>query len=431
MLPQTIFWTWICTVVNVAILIAAGFFLWEWADGMDRPRRAEPFAQRDTPSNRAEGDAAVTPDAADEEQVTIRRDQRQTDRLGGWPFLAAGIALAALAFGGGWPLIFAGRLGAGWPSHPQPSRVLALERPDGARLHIEFHGEANQANGPTFVLTHGWTLDRSAWSYVTRALAGRFRVVVWELRGHTRSTSPANGDFAIETMARDLASVLEAAGKGPLLLVGHSIGGMIHQTFSRLFPQLLGTRVVGMALVHTTYTNPLRTALFAPFWTLIEKPIIVPMNYLAIGLAPLVWLSNMQSYFNGSLHLMARIASFSGRQTWGQLDYAAWLAAVAWPGVTARGNLAMLQFDEQRQLPQVTIPLLVLKGRHDRMTRPEASDRIATLAPNAREMRIDSGHLGVWEQPAELTALLTEFAFQVANPQQTDAPQRQSDTLHK
>jgi pimeloyl-ACP methyl ester carboxylesterase len=436
MLPQNIFWTWILSAVNGAILIAACFFLWEWADGMDPPAPAEPVAQRDTPLKRADGNTAATPGAANPEQVTIRRDRRQSDRWGGWPFLVAGIALAALGLCGGWPLILAGRLGAGGPRHPQPDRVLALERPDGARLHIEFHGEANRANGPTFVLTHGWTLERSAWSYVTRELSARFRVVVWELRGHTRSTSPTNGDFAIETMARDLEAVMQAAGEGPILLVGHSIGGMINQTFSRLFPQHLGKRVVGIALVHTTYTNPLRTSLFAPLWTLIEKPIIVPMNYLAIGLAPLVWLSNMQSYLNGSLHIMTRIATFSGRQTWGQLDYAAWLAAIVWPGVMARGNLAMLAFDEQRQLPQVTIPLLVVAGRHDRMTRPEASDHIAALAPNAREMPIESGHLGVWEQSGEMAALLTEFAFQAGDRQprdatSMDASSRQSESLPK
>ena len=42
-------------------------------------------------------------------------------------------------------------------------------------------------------------------------------------------------------------------------LLGHSIGGMIVLTFCRQFPKALGTTVNSLTLVHTTYTNPLRT----------------------------------------------------------------------------------------------------------------------------------------------------------------------------
>jgi pimeloyl-ACP methyl ester carboxylesterase len=128
-----------------------------------------------------------------------------------------------------------------------------------------------------------------------------------------------------------------------------------------------------------------------------------------VWLAPLAWLSNWQSYLNGTLHVLTRIASFSGQQTWQQLNYGALLAAKAWPAVVARGNLAMFEFDEQQHLPQVAIPVLVLAASHDRMTKPDASDRIESLVPHARQIGIKAGHLGLWERAPELAERLAEF----------------------
>ena len=79
---------------------------------------------------------------------------------------------------------------------------------------------------------------------------------------------------------------------GRPILLGHSIGGMITLTFCRLFPQALGTRVRAIALVQTTYTNPVRTTNMAGLLTALERPIIVPLLHLTIWLSPLLWLSN-------------------------------------------------------------------------------------------------------------------------------------------
>jgi pimeloyl-ACP methyl ester carboxylesterase len=208
---------------------------------------------------------------------------------------------------------------------------------------------------------------------------------------------------------------------------------MICQTFCRLHPNLLGTRVAGIVLLHTTYTNPLNTALGRTFWKAIERPILVPLNYLTMWLAPLALLSNLQSYLSGRLHVATRIASLSGRQTWAQLNYGAWLAAKAWPGVISRGNLAMLAFDEQKTLPSVDIPVLVIAARHDRMTCPDASDRLANLLPNALESSIDAGHLGFWEQPEKLSELIGEFVELVAptNGKGGAADQPEAKPVHR
>jgi pimeloyl-ACP methyl ester carboxylesterase len=208
---------------------------------------------------------------------------------------------------------------------------------------------------------------------------------------------------------------VEQHGRGPVILLGHSIGGMIVQTYCRTHAQHIGPQVKGLILLHTTYVNPLNTAFGSAFWKAIERPILVPLNHLTVWLAPLAWLSNWQSFFSGNLHIVTRIASFSGRQTWGQLNHGAWLAAKAWPAVVARGNLAMLEFDEQATLPHIEIPTLVLAGRHDRMTVPQASEVIEGRLSHGVLYTLDSGHLGFWEQHDELAQIVAEFAAKVAD----------------
>lgn len=141
--------------------------------------------------------------------------------------------------------------------------------------------------------------------------------------GLRKSRGPSNPDHSLEKLANDLNAVLEQISpNGPVILIGHSIGGMTQQTFCRLFGEKLGKSVKGLVLVHTTYTNPLATNMAAWIAKPLE-PIIKIVNFLMIPLAPLFWLSNWQSYYNGSAHMAARLESFTGKQSWEQLDHSA------------------------------------------------------------------------------------------------------------
>jgi pimeloyl-ACP methyl ester carboxylesterase len=328
-----------------------------------------------------------------------------------WGYLAATVGFLGVNFGGFIPI----RWLLSTPSGPDsdwvmPEKQLWVDRPDGSRLHVKIYG---LASGPTLLLTHGWSLDTSAWHYVIGQLAKNTRVVAWDLPGLGRSRGPTNRDWSLEKMAHDLNAVLEAtATSAPVVLAGHSIGGMITQVFCRLYKKKLGSQVQGLALLHTTYVNPLRTCFAAPLATALELPLITPLNYLNMVLAPLVWLSNWQSYLNGSLHVCTRITTFSGEQSWKQLDHAARLAAIAWPGVLARGNLAMQRFHEESTLFEIDVPVLVLSGKHDRMTVPAASVHMEELLPADRPFQVSSGHLGMWECPKEFVAAVTEFVEQ-------------------
>ena len=264
---------------------------------------------------------------------------------------------------------------------PNATSQQRLRRPDGSELQIEFYGPED---GTPIVLTHGWGLDSREWNYLKRELSDRFRLIVWDEPGLGKSTPPTNRDYSLENLARDLEAVLALAGDKPAILLGHSIGGMITLTFCRLFPSALGSRVVGLVLTHTTPTNPVRTTSGAAFYTAIEKPVLMPLMYLTIALSPLVWLMNWLSYLNGSAHLMNKLSSFGGTETWEHIDFATKFQPQASPAVLARGMLGMMRYDATKTLAAISVPTLVVAGDRDSTTKPEASERICASVPRGK-----------------------------------------------
>jgi pimeloyl-ACP methyl ester carboxylesterase len=411
MMPFSVLRIWGLGIFSWLILGAAAYLLYEYADGVSPPPRLT-ASETGEPLPDAEAETGTDDPGRARVVAPVEIDAAERDTQGGWPYLAGGLALLAFSFGGFLPVLpFLGKPKLDEPQPDRRGRVITIDRPDGTRLHVESYGPES---GPTVVFTHGWSLDSTAWYYVKRQFGERFRLVVWDLPGLGKSKGPRTNDYRIEKMAEDLNAVVSRiSANGPVVLVGHSIGGMITQTFCRLHAEQLRTRVAGIVLLHTTYTNPLRTAWLAGLWSAIERPVIVPLNHLTVMLAPLAWLSNWQSYFNGTLHIFTRFASFAGDQTLGQVNYGARLAAKSWPGVVARGNLAMLEFDEQRTLPSIDVPTLVVGGEHDRMTTRQASDRIDQLAGHSMESTIDAGHLGFWEKNERFAELLASFVQRV------------------
>lgn len=261
--------------------------------------------------------------------------------------------------------------------------------------------------GPVYLLTHGWSLNHTIWNDILPSLLSRGEVITWDLRGLGRSDRPSDNDYSLEAMANDLAAVLQLAANRPVVLVGHSIGGMIAQTFCRLHSDQLGSRVTGLVLVDTSYTNPVRTAWGASLWQALQKPVLEPLLHLTIWLSPLVWLSNLSSYWNGSTHWTTRFTSFAGKQTWRQLDKACRLSAWASPAVMARGMFGMLHFDEQATHPAITIPVTVVSAMNDILTLPEANQHIVTSVPLGQFVPLDpGGHMSLLENAQPVAAAI-------------------------
>jgi pimeloyl-ACP methyl ester carboxylesterase len=126
---------------------------------------------------------------------------------------------------------------------------------DGLRLHVQVDGPDDAEL--TVVLAHCWTSDHESWRYQVRDLRTAFgndiRVISYDHRGHGRSDATPRADATIENLGQDLADLIDAyAATGPLLLAGHSIGGMALMALAEQRPELYAERVVGVMFVATS-----------------------------------------------------------------------------------------------------------------------------------------------------------------------------------
>jgi pimeloyl-ACP methyl ester carboxylesterase len=326
----------------------------------------------------------------------------------GAAYLVGGLATVIVTCIGRWLVLLQRRPGIDEPRAARASWFHRVLRPDGTELRIESYG---RSDGPTIILTHGWGTNSTEWYYAKQHLADRFRLIGWDLPGHGKSRGPTNNDYRPEKMAEDLEAVVACAGTQPVMLLGHSIGGMVTLTFCRRFPHYLGRRVAGLVLLNTTATSPVRSTSFSGLCRALQAPLLTPLLHLTIWLWPLVWLMNWISYINGSTHLQTLLSGFTGHESRGQLDVAARFTPLVSPAVLARGMLAAFQYDETATLPTITIPTLVLASHLDRVLVPEASRAMAAALPSAELVTLrPAGHMGLFEQHEQLTEAVRRFS---------------------
>jgi pimeloyl-ACP methyl ester carboxylesterase len=293
------------------------------------------------------------------------------------------------------------------PTRPERGAGEHLPSADGGSLYVEALGPSD---APTLILVHGWSLDSTIWFYAKRALAKRFRVIVWDHRGLGESKVESTATVQLSNMAEDLRTVMRYAGERPAVLVGHSIGGMTIQTLLRDHPEAFQRHVAGVVLLNTTYTNPLNTIILSGLLKALRYPVIEPMLWLQIWLEPLAKLGSWQSYLSGSAHLAARLG-FTHNVTRSQLEHTTLLMTRNSPAVQSRGDLAMFRWDATTTLPRLSVPTLVIGGAKDIITKPEASRTIAAVAPGARlEVVEDANHMSFLDRHEVYNAAIAEFA---------------------
>lgn len=114
---------------------------------------------------------------------------------------------------------------------------------NGVRIHYEDNGR-----GPALLLTHGYSATLHMWDLQVAALADRFRILRWDMRGHGASDSPADpGAYTHAETVGDMAAVLDAAGIERAVIGGLSLGGYMSLEFHLAHP----TRVRALVLCDT------------------------------------------------------------------------------------------------------------------------------------------------------------------------------------
>lgn len=141
--------------------------------------------------------------------------------------------------------------------HSEPITVVA---DDGLPLHVEvdeygppYPRRTLESPPVTVVFVHGYTLTMDTWHFQRAAFRGLVRAVYYDQRSHGRSGRADGDSSTIEQLASDLVRVLEdVTHDEPVVLIGHSMGGMTVMELAKQRPELFGTKVVGVGLVGTS-----------------------------------------------------------------------------------------------------------------------------------------------------------------------------------
>jgi (E)-2-((N-methylformamido)methylene)succinate hydrolase len=202
--------------------------------------------------------------------------------------------------------------------------------------------------GPTVVLIHGVGARLENWDGVIEALAGHFRILRYDLRGHGQSThSP--GPYSLRLFADDLRALLEYLDIGKAHIAGHSLGGMIAQMFALRH----GSRVDKLALLSAVAGRTEEE----------RRRVTARIDLIRQGDAGDHFRRSTVRWFTDAFIAAhpERIAAYAARNAENNLDcYAA-----------AYRVLALEDLDTE--LEQIAVPVLIATGEHDLGSNPRMS----------------------------------------------------------
>jgi pimeloyl-ACP methyl ester carboxylesterase len=259
----------------------------------------------------------------------------------------------------------------------------------------------------TVVFSHGYCLNQDSWHFQRAALRGVVRTVHWDQRSHGRSgrgvaQTKDGTPVSIDQLGQDLKAVIDAAvPEGPIVLVGHSMGGMTVMALADRYPDLVRERVVAVALVGTSSgrlgevnfglpvagVNAVRRVLPGVLKALGQQAALVERGRRATAD---LFAGIIKRYSFASRDVDPAIVRFAERMIEGTpID----VVAEFYPAFTEHDKTEALAYFAE-------LPVLVLAGVGDMVTPSEHSEAIADLLPDAELVLVpDAGHLVMLEHP--------------------------------
>lgn len=159
-------------------------------------------------------------------------------------------------------------------------RSCVVTTPDGVPLAVR---EVGPKDAPlTVVFAHGFCLRMGSFHFQRARLSDQWgpqvRMVFYDQRGHGQSGEAPPDSYTVEQLGQDLESVLAVmAPRGPVVLVGHSMGGMTVLSHARQYPQRYPTRIVGAALIASAAEGVSRS----PLGEILRNPALEAVRFTA------------------------------------------------------------------------------------------------------------------------------------------------------
>ena len=250
---------------------------------------------------------------------------------------------------------------------------------DGCPIHVEVAGPDR---APVLMLSNSLGTTLHMWDAQVEPLTRHFRLVRYDRRGHGKSGVP-KGPYTMERLGRDVLAVLDGLGIQKINWCGLSMGGMVGQWLGANAPQ----RIERLILSNTSCYFADKTA-----WN--DRIKFVREKGLAALAGP-----NMERWFTKgfrerSPETIARMVEM--------------FVATPLEGYIGCGE-AVRDMDHRELLPKIKAPTLVIIGKHDPATTPEAGEYIRSHIPGAAQVVLDAAHISNIEQSAAYAATVVDF----------------------
>ena len=271
-----------------------------------------------------------------------------------------------------------GRLPAAQPL-TEGVRVATHHTFSAPQLHV-----ALQGRGTPVMLAHALGVDLRMWDELAAALASDHEVLRYDQRGHGGSAVP-DGPYTPDDLVDDAARLIREWGRGPVVFVGLSMGGLVAQGLALRHPALVRGIVVANSVAR--YPDDAR-ATWAQRIALVREQ----------GLAAVAD-ATMERWFTPAFRAAQPAVVEGLRQTVLRAPLAGYLGCAH----------AVAAVDWLAALPAVATPTLVITGAHDAGAPPALGAAIAQAIPGARHESLETAHLSVAEQPLAFERLLRGF----------------------
>ena len=310
------------------------------------------------------------------------------------------------------------------------SPAIVVTADDGTRLHVEVDevdAPEPDSGGPTgrrspipagpaeppavtVVFSHGYALTMDSWYFQRKVLRGRYRLVLWDQRGHGRSGTGPPASSTIDQLGHDLAAVIAAvAPTGPLVLIGHSMGGMTVMALADQRPELFGERVLGVALVSTSAGGLAQVDFgVAGLGRLVQR--VAPGTVRALTRTPRL-VEHTRRIGSDLEAVLVRRYSYASSVSDALVRFTAEMIASTRLDVIADFLPAFPGHDKRHALAVLDgLEVLVIVGDKDLLTPAGHSEDIVRQLPGAEHVVVrDGGHLLMLEHPDVVTAHLTDL----------------------
>jgi pimeloyl-ACP methyl ester carboxylesterase len=278
-------------------------------------------------------------------------------------------------------------------------RRYVVTTPDGLPLAVR---EVGPVDAPlTLVFAHGFCLRLGAFHFqrmrLTEQWGPQVRMIFYDQRGHGESGEASPDTYTVTQLGVDLETVLQVmAPHGPIVLVGHSMGGMTVLSHARQYPDRYGSRIVGAALISSAAEGVTRS----PLGEILKNPALEAVQ-VTVRYAPKL-VHRGRGAARSLIGPILRAASYGNEKISPSVVAFSEEMMLDTPIATLVGFLHALEVhDESAALPILAkIPTLIACGDHDLLTADENSREMAAALPKSELVIVPgAGHLVQLEAP--------------------------------